>query len=65
MKALNGLIKNNRKVFNISLLLSFGLVAIAGMADFEGLHEFTGYVFFALTAIHVGIYWKSIKGMLC
>lgn len=64
MKASNGLIQNNRKVFNISLLSSCGLAAIAGMADFEGLHEFAGYVFLALTAIHVRIYWKIIKDML-
>jgi hypothetical protein len=60
MNTPGGLLKNR---FNISLMSSFGLVAISGMAEFEGLHEFAGYVFLALMAIHLFIYWKSIKNM--
>jgi hypothetical protein len=63
MNTQNGLINNKRKAYNISLLSSCGLVAISGVTEFEGLHEFAGYVFLALMAIHLSIYWKCIRSL--
>ena len=64
MKVLKDLVANNKKVFNISLLLSFCLVAIAGIVEIDEFHEVVGYVFLALAVVHVSIYWKSIKGLI-
>ncbi len=63
MTVLNGLSENNRRIYNITFLSAFGLAAISGIAEFEGLHAFVGYAFSALMVIHARIYWKNIKGM--